>query len=245
VPDRQAGLRPVILSVYKFSVPPEPPFVAKCPNCGVEWELDEAERTKTEFTCGACGEAFEIEQAKIETAVGSSETGLVTWRDVIEAVIRLFAIWLGLQALMFLFLFLGELISQFSRFNWLGNCISAGGCAVIAWWLWALAPRLAGWIVSGRDLVVDCGSLTLRDLYRFAFVLVGLYFAVFAFGPSIEWICYSVSRSSSEAGLTGQQQSDYYTLFRYLATLLLGIMLVLNARNFANRLVKREELAAG
>jgi len=80
----------------------------------------------------------------------------------------------------------------------------------------------------------------LVDLYSFAFLLVGLWFAVDSVGPSLAWLHLSMVGSASDAALSPEQKSKFFTLFQYLVKLGLGLALIFAGRNFALRLLRRQ-----
>ena len=161
-------------------------------------------------------------------------------REILNVVIRIFAIYLGLSLFTFLLQVLAGLHNHASSVS---DLLLIGLFVVFTLWLWYLSPLIARKLTWARDSTLDCGQLTLGDLYCFAFLLVGLYFAVDSFGPSLTWLHYTLSQSSSDAGLSRQQQGNYYTLFKYLVRLMLGIGLILNGRKFATRLIKHQNEA--
>ena len=154
--------------------------------------------------------------------------------EAITVVIRILALRLGLDALS----------AGLSRYpsdpSPRTSFILFAVVAVLAYWLWVLSPWIARRITRGQDSALDCGNLTLRDLYSFAFLLVGLYFAVDSFGPTLTWLHYALRHSSSDAPLSQQQQANFYTLFKYLIKLLLGLALVFKGRNLSDRLLRRQ-----
>jgi len=161
--------------------------------------------------------------------------------ELVSVVIRLFSIWLGLEAFRFLLTTIGGYArSGFVIFAVLGP----GLLAVCAYWFWQLSPCIARRVTRGQDFSLDFGSLTLNDLYCFAFLLVGLYFAVDSLGPSLTWLHYSLQESSTAVELSTQQKTNFYTLFKYLIKLLLGLMLIFKGRKFANRLIKHQNESA-
>jgi hypothetical protein len=155
--------------------------------------------------------------------------------EIVVVVIRILAIKLALDALSYLLVqYPRDLHPQI-------GFILFGIVAFCAYWLWQFSPFLARHITRGQDSVLDCGNLALADLYTFAFLLVGLYFAVDSFGPALAWFHYSLRQSSSVAALSQQQQTNYYTLFKYLVKLFLGLALIFNGRKFATKLIKRQD----
>ena len=158
--------------------------------------------------------------------------------EIITVVIRLFALKLGLDAL-------SAVLSRYPHDpSRLGSFLVFGILAVFAYWLWALSPFLARRITRCQDSTLDCGHLALRDLYCFAFLLVGLYFAVDSFGPTLTWFHFALRQSSSDAALSQQQQANFYTLFKYIVKLLLGLALIFNGRKLSDRLLKRQNEVA-
>jgi hypothetical protein len=158
--------------------------------------------------------------------------------EVVVVVIRILAIKFALDAVYYLF-------ARYPRdpFPAVGF-ILFGVLVVCAYGLWVLSPSVARRITRGQDSALDCGDLALGDLYTFAFLLVGLYFAVDSFGPSLTWFHYSVRQSASDAALSPQQQTNFYTLFKYLVKLFLGLTLIFNGRKFATKLIKRQNKTA-
>ena len=155
--------------------------------------------------------------------------------EIVVVVIRILAIKLGLDAISYLLVqYPRDLHPQI-------GFILFGIVAFCAYWLWQFSPFFARHITRGQDSTLDCGSLALSDLYTFAFLLIGLYFAVDSFGPSLSWFHYSLRQSSSVAALSQQDQVNYYTLFKYLVKLFLGLALIFNGRKFATKLIKRQD----
>ena len=160
--------------------------------------------------------------------------------DIVVVLIRLLAIKVGLDAINLLLgaRYPGDAILQILiPFCVLGAC---------AYWLWQLAPFFSRRITRGRDSALDCGNLTLSDLYAFAFLLVGLYFVVDTFGSALIWFHYAMIKSAAatESGLSDEQKTHFYTLFRYLAKLLLGFAFIFNGRNFATKLIRKQNAKA-
>jgi hypothetical protein len=155
--------------------------------------------------------------------------------DVVIVIIRICAIKLGLDATTSL---LARYHTDPSRSIGFGLlCV----VAVVAFGLWQASPSIARYITRGHDSSVSIGSLALSDLYTFAFLLVGLYFTVEGFGPSMTWLHYSLRQSSADAPLSEQQLANFYALFKYLAKLGLGLVLTFKGRSFAIRLIKHQQ----
>ncbi|MEP6669703.1 MAG: hypothetical protein ABJF10_11155 [Chthoniobacter sp.] len=113
------------------------------------------------------------------------------------------------------------------------------------YWLWQLAPFFARLITRGRNAALPNFAFDLLDLYSFAFVLIGLSCIAESIGPSFTWLHYAITQSSSTAALTPDQKSNFYTLFKYLVKLIIGLALTFQARHLAIKLLKRQgEIAA-
>jgi hypothetical protein len=161
--------------------------------------------------------------------------------EIVTVVIRILALHFGLYTFNYILTTIGRFQTiPFPR----SDLFIAAVMAVCVFWLWHLSPFFARRITRGHDTLLDCGSLTLSDLYSFAFLLVGLYFAVASFGPTLTWLHYSVRESSGAAALSPEQKTNFYTLFKFAVKLLLGLALVFNARKLANRLIKRQNETA-
>lgn len=163
---------------------------------------------------------------------------------IITAVIRILAIKFGLDAVGFLLSALAGIHASPTSHNnnfIVVSVIVFGVLGVCTYWLWQLSPFLARHITRGQDPSLATSTFTLFDLYSFAFLLTGLYFALDSLGPSLTWLHYSVSQSSSVFPLSPQQQGNYYTLFKYLVRLILGLALIFNGRKFATKLIKRHD----
>jgi hypothetical protein len=170
----------------------------------------------------------------------------ITLREIVTVLIRLFAINFGfytLNTLFFIFLrgqsMAGFKIDRVFAFDALMIAIFLFS----AYWLWQLAGFVARQVTRGFDSSLSATQLTLLDLYSFGFLLVGLYFAVDNFGPALSWLHYAVTHGASEANLSPDQKSNFYTLFKYLVKLILGLALALNGRKLGAKLVRRDQTA--
>ena len=160
---------------------------------------------------------------------------------IISAVLRIISIKFALEGVNFLVSILPSISTHGAVTGYL---LGFGVVIVCTYWLWKLSPFLSRRITRGKDPSLAASQFGVLDLYTFAFLLTGLYFAVDAFGPSLTWFHYVLSKSSSEAGVTLQQKGNFYTLFTYLVKLFLGLALIFNGRKFAAKLIKRDNEAA-
>lgn len=161
--------------------------------------------------------------------------------EIITAVIRILAIKVGLDGVQFLFRTLARLRTHsFSVPDFIVLLLFAA-CAGSLWWL---SPFLARRVTRNLDSTIEAPLLSLIDLYSFAFLSVGLYFTVLAFAPSLTWLHYAITQSTSDAALSPEQQSNFYSLFSELSQLVLGLALTFNGRRLATKLIKRQHEVA-
>lgn len=170
----------------------------------------------------------------------------ITLRDIVAVIIRLFAINFGfytLNTVFFLFL-QGQSRAGFKFDRALSfDLLMIAIFVFSAYWLWQLAGFIARQVTKGSDASLSATQLTLLDLHSFGFLLIGLYFAIDNFGPSLTWLHYALLRGATEANLSPDQKSNFYTLFKYLVKFFLGLGLVLNGRKLGARLIRRYHAA--
>lgn len=164
----------------------------------------------------------------------------ISMRDLVFVAIRILAINLGLEGLGFL----PRVLSGYRAVPsmWVGS-LAFATVVLIALLLWQSAGFVARCITRSHDSSLDCGNLTPVHLYTAIFLVVGLYFAVDSLGPSLTWLHYSLRQSSSGGQLSLEQKANFYSLFKYLMRLALGLALIFNGRRFAVKLMKRHEEA--
>lgn len=155
--------------------------------------------------------------------------------EIISAVIRLLALKLGLDSFDLLMGTLARFRVSSPHYS---DFLIFPVLAVMTYWFWKLSPVIARRVTKGQDSTLETCNSSLFDLYSFAFLIVGLYFALDSLPPSITWFHYAFSQSSSEGSLSPQQQGNFYTLFKYLAKCILGFAFIFNGRKFASRLIK-------
>ncbi len=126
----------------------KPAARVKCPHCGTAWELDFDETWKPEYCCEECGNAFEIEKAKV-TEDGkkrrkNAESGF--WKWVFGSVVGMHAAmlcfelvtaisgsdegWIGLRLIFGWFLFVTYVFLLFGSPFFFRR---AGWVAIIGW----------------------------------------------------------------------------------------------------------------
>jgi hypothetical protein len=216
----------------------------KCPHCGTEWELDEEERQLSHFTCGTCSTSFSIEYAH-ELSNNAEESALppVHLSQLVIVVLRLLTLTLALNTL--------GLVINALTLNLRGPspiiqfAIICGALVLFIVLLWAFAPPIARFVTRNQESFIHCGGLKLVDLYSFAFLMTGLYFAVDSLGPTLTWLHYNMQvRGYAASSSSNLQLQSYYSLFRYLSKLIIGTVLVFSGRKFAMRLIRYQEKSA-
>jgi hypothetical protein len=163
-------------------------------------------------------------------------------REIVTVAIRILVIYSCIESLSFLLKVLAGYRTADLPLRY-GILIFAV-LAVGTFWLWQLSGYIARFITRGQDSTLDCGSLAHSDLYTFAFLLVGLYFAVASFAPSLSWLYYCLRQGSSDAALSPQQQANFYVLFECLVKLFLGLALIFNGRKFATKIIRHHNETA-
>jgi hypothetical protein len=160
--------------------------------------------------------------------------------DLATVGIRLLAINLGFETIGFI---TRVLAGYHSREQWsttAGMFVSILMTAIF-FALWNFAHPIARMVTRGSEAQMNCAGLTVSDLYGFAFLITGLYFAIDSLGPTLTWFHYTLRQSATLAGASARQDANFYTLFKYCLRLGLGLALIFNGRRFVAKLVAREK----
>ncbi len=112
---------------------------------------------------------------------------------------------------------------------------------VAAFVLWQVAPHVARLILGPHDAPVEIGGLGLEDLYRFAFVFLGLYFALSSLAQVLTWAHYTFSVAATTPSGNLEQRRSLYYLFDPLITLGAGVTCMLKGRLWTRKLLEWEE----
>jgi hypothetical protein len=107
--------------------------------------------------------------------------------------------------------------------------------------LWLFATRISGAIVRGHDAEVTAITLTREELYRFAFVFLGLYF-IFSSISGVVDAGYSFIVNDALLPQTDPHRGKEVLPFvcRSLS-MMVGLASVFGASKWTRRLIKREE----
>ena len=106
---------------------------------------------------------------------------------------------------------------------------------------WQLAPWLARLILGERDADVTLAGICLEDLYRFAFVFLGLYLALDSVAPTLTWAHYTFSVAATSVGRTAEQGRALYGLLHPAISVALGLVCVFKGPRWATRLAAKDK----
>jgi hypothetical protein len=106
--------------------------------------------------------------------------------------------------------------------------------------LWFAAPGFTRLLLGNRQVSGRIANVSLEKLYRFAFLFVGLYFAVSSLAPTLTWAYYTFSLAASSAGAGRDQQRSLYQLFDPAITLAIGLACIFNGSRWATSLIQRD-----
>lgn len=106
---------------------------------------------------------------------------------------------------------------------------------------WIIAPALSRLVIGKHDAAVPISGLSLGDLYAFAFVFRGLYFALSSVADSLNWFHYFLRANSGTPLLPSEQMPSYYSLSRPLITLIAGLVCLFPGRRWARKLAASEQ----
>jgi hypothetical protein len=104
--------------------------------------------------------------------------------------------------------------------------------------LWILTPAIARLVSRGVDTTVSMGSLSLSDLYSFAFVFLGLFFILSSFADVINWIHYFATEAHSAPD---PRARNFYELTRSCLTFVAGVVSIVGAPRWTKKLVAHDQ----
>ena len=112
---------------------------------------------------------------------------------------------------------------------------------VMAAVLWGLAAKISAKVVEGHETTVAFSALMKADLYHFAFVFLGLYFAL----SSVNNIVYAGYQLLTQDAMLPESDPrrgrELAPFFGHALTLLIGLGCVLGASKWTRILLKREQ----
>jgi len=105
---------------------------------------------------------------------------------------------------------------------------------------WFAAPRLSRLIVGKSEGTAAVSGLSPYDLYAFAFVFLGVNFALSSVADMLNWAHYFLlenARSTTfETLLTERHQASYYEFSRPFITMVAASMCILYRQRWARKL---------
>ena len=104
--------------------------------------------------------------------------------------------------------------------------------AVVAWFA---APLLSRVIPGKHDASIPVSGLSLRDLYAFAFVFLGLYFALSSLADVLNWLHYCLTLAAAH-DFDPERKKSLYGLSRPLITFVAGLICLFFGRTWAGKL---------
>ena len=107
--------------------------------------------------------------------------------------------------------------------------------------IWLAAPTLSRLVIGKRDAAVPISGLSLGDLYAFAFVFLGLYFALSSVADTLNWFHYFLRVNSGTPLLPSEQMPSYYSLSRPLITMIAGLVCLFPGRRWARKLAASDQ----
>jgi hypothetical protein len=158
---------------------------------------------------------------------------------IVLIVVRLFSVSWLVQGLSMLAVAFGDFSKMDSANN--GAFVTATflpsvGLITFCVVTWIISPFLARLIAGKHDASVTVPSLSLLDLYSFAFVFLGLYFILNSLGNVFNWAFYWFVVNASHGDFDPEQKKSFYGLSRYVVTLLAGFACLLSGRKWARKL---------
>ncbi len=109
---------------------------------------------------------------------------------------------------------------------------------VLAVATWITAPKLARRILGEYDTVLEISGLTRQDLYCFAIVFLGLYFALASVGDVINWLhYYFINAAQTSLSYSQRQPPNYYGMSQSLITLIAGLTCFFKGKSWAGKLI--------
>jgi hypothetical protein len=101
---------------------------------------------------------------------------------------------------------------------------------------WLGAPFISRMVTRRNDSPLNVAGLTRRDLYCFAFVFVGLNFALSSLGMTMNTLYYFIKVIRETYEGASERTSASYNLARYGVTLAGGVVAILFAEQWAVKL---------
>jgi len=153
-------------------------------------------------------------------------------RNIVLVVIRLYAI----QQLVYgIVLFISALSTSTNHLTTYLAPLTSLVFSLIIWYSASLISDLA---TKGCNSEVNISGLSLRDIYSFAFVFLGISFTLDAVGNIINKVHYMFILWDSISAMDEVSRRSVYDFWHYFIQMAAGIVAIIYARRFADKLVK-------
>jgi hypothetical protein len=106
--------------------------------------------------------------------------------------------------------------------------------------LWFLASWLSSGVTKGHDTQVTFDSLTREDLYHFAFVFLGLFFALSSLLSVVETAHQFFAFDLPQPDSNPEKGRYLWPFLGHALTMIAGLACVFGARKWTNKLIRLE-----
>ena len=171
-------------------------------------------------------------------------------KSLVVIALRLFAIYLLVENLAELFIYLPTMISMVVEAVQLSPgagspslfsvMLAPIGMLAVTVIFWFLASRLSSAITKGHDTQLTFTSLTREDLYRFAFVFLGLYFVLSSIYSILQTVYQFFAFDFPQPSDNPQKGRYLWPFLGHLFTLIAGFVCFFGAGNWTNKLISLE-----
>ena len=106
--------------------------------------------------------------------------------------------------------------------------------------LWFLSSRLSSPVTKGHDTQLTFTALTKEDLYRFAFVFLGIYFAISSIYSALQTGYQFFAFDLPQPDDNPQKGRYLWPFMGHAFTMIAGFACALGARKWTNKLIRLE-----
>jgi len=161
-------------------------------------------------------------------------------KSLVVIALRLYAIyWLvsGLSSMLVYLPFMLEAPSRIGMHSPTASFIFIPPTMLI---LWFLASWLSSAITKGHDTQLTFAALTREDLYRFAFIFLGLFFALSSILSVVETAHQFVAFDVPQPDNNPEKGQYFWPFLGHVLTLIAGFACVFGARKWTAKLIRLE-----
>ena len=105
--------------------------------------------------------------------------------------------------------------------------------------LWVFASDLARMASRGTNPDIPAGSISASDGYSIAFVGIGMFYVISDLPHILNWIHYLFRAALSHPGSSWEDPIPWYDVSQPFMRFTAAVLLVIKARSWADRLVRR------